>query len=827
MSDPAEQWQLLEDRQPAAAKLAVVSSLPVRVSPAVLRLARLRLVAEASTGNEADLWLSSLVEARSAGGFSFRPDVRAFLRMRLAADRVLLDTLWEKVHLPLAGWLTPKARLEEEQTWRFLREPQDPWIDENWRQVWRELQQSDNAEGVARWVVRAIANMPPGVLESDAAYRLWIGAHLLLGDTSVLGDQPQKFVQTGEFDFATQRLSRRQIQVGLTNAGIIVSPVRRIQNGHALDMPFTRPLWLQIEDWTGQALHVLTLAGSEPVFRELDAAEIVLRLIDGAAYRLAEPKRPASGRFIQRNRAPRTRINYAVETAGAEISVELPFVSGVLADLSGNLDASPQPVADRKFIQIDADNFDAVMEGFLPRLELVVPDLLAGEGEFRIELAMRGMEDFSPESILRRYPALIQSGEMLSAILHHEAFQHLERSWRGLHYLVHNTETDEHLKIRVLNISKRELTRLMKRYSAGEWKQSPLFKKLYEEPFGMPGGEPYGCLVGDYPFDNTPADIELLAAMGRICAAIHAPFIAAASPALLGMASWQELGHPRDLTRIFMTPEYAQWRSLRESENSRYIALTLPRFLGRLPYGGGTNPIGILDTFDEITGEADAESYVWCNAAYAMAVNINRAFRTYGWCARIRGVESGGVVEGLPVHSFHTNEGRVELKSPTEISITDRREAELEKLGFLPLLHRPNSDTAVFIGAQSLYQPPRFDHPEASANAAIAARLPFIFVCSRFAHYLMAISRDRVGAFKEIKALERWLNQWVSQYVDPEPGSSTGEARAGKPLAAAEVVLEESGEALGFLNAQVFLQPSYQLEGLTAAMRIDLILPYA
>jgi type VI secretion system protein ImpC len=833
MSDPAEQWRLLQSLHPAAARLAVVSSLPVRVSPALLRLARLRLVDEASTGNEADLWLSSLVEARSAGGFSYRPEVRAFLRTLLAADRELLDRLWDKVHLRLAGWLTPKTRLEEEQTWRFLRDPQDPWIDENWRQVWRELQQTDNAEGVARWVVRAMANMPPRALESDAANRLWIGAHLMLGEIGVLGDQPQHFVQTGEFDFATQRLARRQIQVGLTDGGVIISPVRRIKNGHALDIPFTRPLWIQIEDHTGEVLSVLTVTGSEPVLCEVEASEFVLRLIDGAAYWLAEPKQPASDKFIGRNRAPRTQISYDIETEGAEISMQLPFVTGVVADLSGNTVEPPPPVADRKFVQIDTDNFDAVMALIRPRLEMTVPDLLQGEGEgeFRIELEFKRIEDFSPDAILEQYPALIRSGEMMSAILHHQAFQRLEGSWRGLHYLVHNTETDEHLKIRVLNVSKQELTRDLKRYAAGDWKQSPLFKKLYEEPYGHLGGEPFGCLVGDFEFDNSPVDTELLTAMSRICAAIHTPFLAGASPAIMGMTSWQELGLPRDLGKIFMMPEYAQWRSLRESEDSRYIALTMPRFLARLPYGSKTNPLRIFDTFEEETGEADTgeadtENYTWCNAAYAMAVNINRAFKTYGWCARIRGIESGGVVEGLPVHMFPTDDGGVDMKSPTEISISDRREAELDKLGFLPLIHRPNSDTAVFFGAQTLHKPPRYDQPDASANAVIASRLPFVFVCGRFAHYLMSITRDKIGVFKDTKDLEQWLNRWLSQYVDPDPGTSSGELRARKPLTAAEVVLEESGGELGFLNGRVYLQPSYQLEGLSAAMRIHLILPH-
>ncbi len=820
VSDPVDQWQLLKRQHPAAARLAIVSSLPVRVSPALLRLARLRLVEDATTGNEADLWLSDLVEVRSTGGFSFRPEVRTFLRQRLAEDVSLLDRVWQEVHQHLAGWLTAKARLEEEQTWRLLRDPRDPWIDENWRLVWNELQQSENAEGVARWVVRAMTNLPSRAMESEIANRVWVGAHLLLGDTSILGSQPQQFLQTGEFDFATRRLSRRRIQVGLVKGGVIISPVRRLENGHALDVPFTRPLWMQIEDPSGDVLRVLTITGSEPVLGAIDAPEFVLRLIDGSAYRLAEPRQPRSDKFIQRNRAPRIAINYEIETYGAVKRIELPFVTGVLADLSGNSAEPLQPVNERKFVDIDRDNFDAVLEALRPRLDLAVANW-RGEEEIRVELEFRTMDDFSADRVVER----LLSPETLSAVLHHEAFQRLEGSWRGLHYLVNNTETDETLKIRVLNISKRELSRMLRKYAAGDWNQSPLFKKLYTEPYGQPGGEPYGCLVGDYQFDNNPADTELLGALARICAVIHAPFIAGASPAIMGMSSWQELGLPRDLQKLFSTPDYLRWQSLRESEDSRYIALTLPRFLARLPYGSSTRPLRNLESYEEPVGESDKD-YTWCNAAYAMAVNISRAFKIYGWCARIRGVESGGVVENMPVYTFPTDSGGIDMKSPTEVSISDRREAELEKLGFLPLVHAPGSDMAVFVGAQSLHQPLEYDSTEASANAVIAARLPYILVCGRFAHYLMSMVRDSIGSFKEIRELEQRLNHWIDQYVDPNPSSSTSELRSRKPLADGHLALEPYQGEPGFMKAALYLRPSFQFEGLTTAMRLVVTLPH-
>src|SRR5690349_12591317 len=279
--------------------------------------------------------------------------------------------------------------------------------------------------------------------------------------------------------------------------------------------------------------------------------------------------------------------------------------------------------------------------------------------------------------------------EQINLILHHPDFQKLEGAWRGLHYLVNNTETDEMLKIRFMNISKAELGKTLKRYKGTAWDQSPIFKKVYEAEYGQFGGEPFGTMVGDYHFDQTPPDVELLGEMSKVAAAAHTPFIAGASPTVMQMESWQELANPRDLTKIFTTPEYAGWRSLRESEDSRYIGPTMPRFLARLPYGAKTDPPEAL-AFEDNTDRADSAKYTWANAAYAMAVNINRSFKHFGWCSRIRGVESGGEVENLPAHTFPTDDGGVDMKCPTEIAISDRREAELAKNGFMPLLHKKN-----------------------------------------------------------------------------------------------------------------------------------------
>ncbi len=414
--------------------------------------------------------------------------------------------------------------------------------------------------------------------------------------------------------------------------------------------------------------------------------------------------------------------------------------------------------------------------------------------------------------------------EQVNLIIHHPDFQQLEGAWRGLHHLVNNTETDETLKIRVLNISKKDLGKTIKKFKGTAWDQSPLFKKLYEDEFGTPGGEPYGCIVGDYYFDHSPPDVEILQGMAQIAAAAHAPFISGTSPALLNMDSWQQLADPRDLTKIFQSAEYASWRSLRESEDARYIGLAMPRVLSRLPYGAKTNPVEGF-AFEEDTGAADHSKYTWMNAAYAMAVNINRAFKLYGWCSRIRGAESGGMVEGLPVHTFPTDDGGVDMKCPTEIAITDRREAELAKNGLMPLSHWKNTDYAVFVGAQSLHKPAEYDDPDATANANLGARLPYLFSTCRFAHFLKCIVRDKIGSFKEREDMEKWLNNWIMQYVEPDPANASEDAKARRPLAAAEVRVEEVPGNPGYYSSKFFLRPHYQLEGLTVSLRLVSKLP--
>ena len=412
--------------------------------------------------------------------------------------------------------------------------------------------------------------------------------------------------------------------------------------------------------------------------------------------------------------------------------------------------------------------------------------------------------------------------QQINLIMHHEDFRSLEGTWRGLHHLVNNTETDEKLKIKVFNVTKKDLGKTLKKFKGTSWDQSPLFKKMYEEEFGTPGGEPFGCLIGDYHFDHSAPDVEILTGMAQIAAAAHAPFITGTAPNVMNMESWRELGDPRDLTKIFQTPEYAPWRSLRASEDAKYLGMCMPRFLSRLPYGAKTSPVDDF-AFEEDTEGADHNKYVWSNSAFAMGVNVTRAFKLYGWCARIRGAESGGMVEGLPCHTFPTDDGGVDMKCPTEIAITDRREAELAKNGFMPLSHWKNTDYAVFVGAQSLQKPQEYDDPDATANANLAARLPYLFATCRFAHYLKCMVRDKIGGFKEKADMENWLNKWIIKYCCDSGASE--EMKAKYPLAAAEVKVEEIPGNPGYYSSKFFLRPHYQLEGLTVSLRLVSKLP--
>lgn len=415
--------------------------------------------------------------------------------------------------------------------------------------------------------------------------------------------------------------------------------------------------------------------------------------------------------------------------------------------------------------------------------------------------------------------------DQLNEVIHHEEFQKLESSWRGLAYTVNNSETDASLRVKVMNVSKTELQQMMRRYPGAKWDKSPLNKVIYEAEFGTLGGKPFGALVGDYYFDHSPADVALLRDIGKVAAAAHAPFISSAAPELLGMDSWNELGTPPDLSEIFDTPDYAAWNGLRDSENSRYIALTLPRVLSREPYGQGSNSVVEEFNFEEETDGHSGTKYGWMNAAHAMAANVNRAHKEHGWTVQIRGVQSGGEVLNLPTHNFDTGDGSRDLKCPTEVSITDRREAELSKAGLIGLVHRKHTDKAAFIGAQTLYRPKKFVDEQATASDNMSARLPYIFAVSRFSHYLKCMVRDKIGQSPDRLQLQTQLQTWINKYVSGNPESASEREKAKKPLAGAKVEVVEDEENPGYYMGKFYLKPHFQLEGMDVGMSLVSKLP--
>lgn len=491
----------------------------------------------------------------------------------------------------------------------------------------------------------------------------------------------------------------------------------------------------------------------------------------------------------------------------------------------------PAPSADASnTVELDDPNLQALLrKSFRPRTEeaadavqKAVETLLTHARRNRVVIHADVVQTI--DKLVAELDARIS--DQLTKVMHHPKFLKLEGAWRGLHHLVFNTDTSDNLKIKVLNAGKNELYRNLKRFSGIVWDQSPLFKKIYEQEFGQFGGEPFGCLVGDYEFGHGHQDVALLTELSKIAAACHAPFVSAAAPSILQMDSWTELGNPREISKIFTAVEYAGWRRLRESNDSRYVALTMPRFMARLPYGTHLAPVDEF-AFEERIDPSKADDFCWANSAYAMAANITRAFKLYGWCTKIRGVESGGTVELLPKFLFPSDEGEVGLYCPTEIAISDRREHELSEAGFMPLVYRKNSDMAAFIGAKTLHRPAVYEDDDATANANLSSRLPYISATCRFAHYLKCIVRDKIGSFKSRDETQRWLNDWIMNYVDGDPSISSETTKSKRPLSAAEVTVDEMPDNPGYYRAQFFLRPHYQLEGLTVSLRLVSKLPSA
>src|SRR5690242_269756 len=435
------------------------------------------------------------------------------------------------------------------------------------------------------------------------------------------------------------------------------------------------------------------------------------------------------------------------------------------------------------------------------------------------ELTMTKNMDVAINSRIAEIDRLISA--QMNEIMHHEDFQKLEGSWRGLQHLVKNSLTGPQLKIKVMSITKKDLLKDLER--ALEFDQSTLFKKVYEEEYGTFGGAPYGALIGDYEFGNHPQDLALLEKIAGVAAAAHAPFLSAANPGMFGWDTFSDMTEIRDVSKIFDRAEYAEWRSFRESEDSRYVGLTLPHTLGREPYGAATRPTETF-RFEEDVDGTDHKKYLWTNAAYSLGTRLTEAFSMHGWCVAIRGVEGGGLVQGLPTHTFQTDEGEVAMKCPTEVAITDRREKEFSDNGFIPLVHCKGTDYAAFFATQSANKAKKYDSDAANANARLSTQLQYIFAVARFAHYLKAMMRDKIGSFMSRKDAENFLNKWIMNYVT-EDDTASPTVKAQYPLREARVDVAEIPGKPGCYRAVAFLRPHFQLDELSVSLRLVADLP--
>ena len=417
--------------------------------------------------------------------------------------------------------------------------------------------------------------------------------------------------------------------------------------------------------------------------------------------------------------------------------------------------------------------------------------------------------------------------EQLAEILHQGNFQKLEGSWRGLNKLIRNSELGTSLKVRILDINRNELMEQFEDAPAVD--RSRLFNMIYQHEFGTAGGEPYGVMLGDFEFSHSDEDVALLRYIGEVAAASHTPFVAAASSSSLGISSFETLNAGKPVAPGFASPAYASWNAFRDSDDARYVALTLPRALARLPYGASGTSIKDF-TFEEFPKENDGErrpsrehSFTWSNACFEMGLLMHNAFTAFGWCTAIRGLENGGKVENLPSYTYKSEAGDLVQQCPTEVNLTDEREKELSDLGFLPLVHYKNANFAVFMGAQTLQRPKEYTEADATANAAISARLPYIMASSRIAHYLKVMGRDKIGSAMEPVDVEKDLTSWISMYTNPNAVGN--EARAKTPLRESKITVQEQAGRPGSYSAVAWLRPWLQMEELTTSLRMVANIP--
>lgn len=915
--------ELIKGLDISTTSLAETVSLAVRIEPQLLRKMRLELFPTTNAGVEADLWFSPLVESRTPSGIVFQRGVLQLLRQRLAGKVEQLEAAWrvtESVH----RYVSPAILAEEKLAYLALSGKH-----EEMRKLLRSVVAtlvSPRGRRLAGWAARAVGWLPEEAKHCEEAQMLAFGASLRLGEGG-LG-----IISAGQAADWSSWLSPDDLEtvaVGVTllEDAVEFGPVGRTLS-HRIELPKTNPVVVELgwQDGTQERSERVILDPQNLKIVEIGPAvtQIDIRTVLGDSYWLTMPEpraRESVQRKIGRVRPPRVQITYDIETGGAIEQKELPFVVGVLADLSGPRETSLPELRKRRFVEITADNFDAVVAATKARLSFYVDSLDEDGSQIRVELLFSSMADFEPTNVARQVAPLndlleartrigefqsvlnrdqklqdmIREGltsagtrevsqssrsqkeqqfdyisrlvgaasslertraqELVTAfveninlsaaatdletaittgiaeidsrlsrqvrqILHHPEFQALESIWRGVRYLLAQTEISATLKIRVLNVKKDELAADLTEKS--EFKDRTVFREICEEPYGIFDGEPFGLLIGAYEFRESEEDVELLQNLSRIAAASHVPFLAAAAPGILQLDNFASLGSVSNLYEMFESPEYSRWRQFRDFDDSRYIGLVLPHILLRLPYGKTTTPIEEFD-FEEFTEVPQPLDFLWGNAAFALAGCVTQSFARYGWCAAIHGVEGGGLLEGLPIHSIDAD-GDLVMRGPTDVAINDRRESELSTRGFIPLCHYRGTDRAAFLSVNSVHKPPQYNSAEATEASRLSVQLPYVFAISRFAQYLRCMMRDKIGSFMSREQCEQFLNHWISNYVLLDEHADQA-SKAKFPLREARIDVEEVERESGTYRAVAYLRPHFQLEELSVSLRCVVLLP--
>jgi type VI secretion system protein ImpC len=904
--------------------LAEAVSLAVRVEPELLRKMRLELFPATNAGIEADLWFSPLIESRAQSGIVFQKALAQLLRQRLAERIERLEAAWrvtESVH----RYVSPAILAEEKLAYLALAGK-----NEEMRELLRSVVAtlvSPRGRRLAGWAARAIGRLPEEAKYSEEAQMLAFGTSLRLGDGGLRNVSAGQSAEWGAW-LSPGDLETVAVGVTLLEEAVEFGPVGRTLS-HRLELPKTSPVTLELgwRDGTHERSERVILEPQNVKVVEIGpgVTQIDIRTVLGDSYWLTVPeprKRPSAQKKIARTRPPRVRITYDVETGGAIEVKELPFVVGVLADLSGTRETALAELRNRNFIEITPDNFNAVFAAFNPRLSFEVGSTLEEDGgQIRVELRFQTLDDFGPTQLARQVEplrdlleartrivefqsllsrdeklqhmireALTSSGtsefsessqaetgsrfdrvsrvveaasslgrtevqELVTAfvdnvnlhsaandlraaisvgiaeidsrlsrqlrdILHHPEFQALESTWRGLQYLLMQTEVSELLKIRVLNVQKSELFNDLT--EASEFRESAAFRKIYDEKYEVFGDAPFGLLVGAYEFRETDDDVEMLQNLSRVASVSHAPFLAAAAPGILQLDSFASLGRIANVYEMFESAEYSQWRQFRESDDSRYIGLVLPHILLRLPYDKMTGGVVKFD-FQEFTEAPHHTELLWGNAAFALAARVAGSFANYGWCAAIQGVEGGGLVEGLPIATFAANGDNI-LTGSTDVAITDRRETELSRIGFIPLVQGPSVDSPAFFSVNSVYRPGQYESSTANEASQVDGQLRYVFAVSRFAHYLLCMMRDKIGSFMSREECEQFLNHWIAKYVLQDDKASIAET-AKFPLREAHIEVEAVENKPGSFRAVAYLRPHFQLDELSVSLRCVVLLP--